>query len=78
MLMKWINKLSDQVVSLTGTRGTEHGEFIGVVAGFAIFFLVAWLFVTGVAFVTGISTGALWSMVMVASLVYTGWQYMKR
>ena len=78
MLMKWINKVSNDVTRMTGTQGTEKGEIIGLVASYAIFFIIAWLFVTGVAFVTGISTGALWSLVCVASLVYTGWQYMQR
>lgn len=78
MLMTWINKLANQITNLTGTQGTETGEIIGTIASFVIFFLVAWLFVTGVAFVTGISAAALWSLVTVGCLVYTGLQFMKR
>lgn len=77
MLFKWIDQASRKITNLTGLSG-ERGEFAGIVISFILFYIAAWLFVTGVAFVTGISTGALWSLVMVGCLVHFGWQHMKR
>lgn len=78
MLMKWFTAIGNKAADLTGTRGTEKGEFVSAIASFVAFFVAAYLVVLAVAFVTGISAGFLWSTVCVASLVYTGWQYIKR
>lgn len=76
-MFKLIDKISNDVAGLFGLQG-ERGEFVSVVVSLVLFYAIAWLFVTGVAFITGISTGALWSLVMVGCLVHIGFQYIKR
>lgn len=76
-MFKLIDQISKKVASAVGLQG-DRGEIASVVVSLVLFYAVAWLFVTGVAFVTGISTGALWSLVMVGCLVHIGLQYIKR
>ncbi len=77
MLMQWIDKMSRKTTRLLGQEGKPNGEFIGVVASFVIFGVLALLFVAAISAVTGISTSAIWSCIFVTSIVYTIWQQMR-
>ena len=70
MLMKWIDDLSRKIVQLSGQKG-DAGDIIGLVSSFVIFGVVAFLLITIVSIVTGISTSVLWTVAMIASIAYS-------